>query len=336
MQMEKQQASITIPDKQEMQDIHFWGKMINWGLDYSMYVVFFILIVLSSILSPYFLSWANFTNILRQVSFNGIISIGMCMVILMRGIDLSVGSIFGLANVLVAGFASWGFWGVLGVALVVGLACGAFNGILVTKVKIEPFVVTLGTLIIARGLAFIYTEGVLIPNITQFRFIGAGYLVGIPVPAIIMIVLFALAYFIQTSTVFGRRCYAVGGNPEAAKMAGISVDYYLFLSYVVAGVLAAFSGLIMVARMTTGEPTAGNMFELDAIAAVVMGGTTFHGGRGGIIGTIFGVLILGIISNILNLMNVSSYTQLVVKGFFLIFAVVLSEIRKNVATLNFK
>ncbi len=332
MSNEGKSISTTAAGEQESKGGTFWGKTINWLLDYSMYVVFFVLIVLSSVLSPYFLSWANFTNILRQVSFNGIISIGMCMVILMRGIDLSVGSIFGLANVLVAGFASWGFWGVLAVSIIVGLAFGVFNGALVTKIKIEPFVVTLGTLIIGRGLAYIYTGGVLIPNITQFRFIGAGYILGIPVPVIIMAFMFGIAYFIQTSTVFGRRCYAVGGNPDAAKMAGINVNFYVFISYVVAGALSAFSGLIMVARMTTGEPNAGTMFELDAIAAVVMGGTTFHGGRGGIIGTVFGVLILGIISNILNLMNVSSYTQLVIKGFFLIFAVVLAEIRKMVTT----
>ncbi len=330
--MGNEAKSISIPaaGEKELKGQRFGEKTINWLLDYSMYVVFIILIVLSSALSPYFLSWSNFTNILRQVSFNGIISIGMCMVILMRGIDLSVGSIFGLANVLVAGFANWGFWGVLAVALFVGLAFGVFNGVVITKIKIEPFVVTLGTLIIGRGLAYIYTGGTLIPNITQFRFIGAGYIIGVPVPVIIMILMFAMAYFIQTSTVFGRRCYAVGGNPDAARMAGINVNFYLFVSYVVAGVLSAFAGLIMVARMTTGEPNAGTMFELDAIAAVVMGGTTFHGGRGGIIGTVFGVLILGIISNILNLLNVSSYTQLVIKGFFLIFAVVLAEIRKMV------
>jgi ribose/xylose/arabinose/galactoside ABC-type transport system permease subunit len=332
MNNEGKAISISAAEEKELKGGSFRQKMINWLLDYSMYVVFIVLIVLSSFLSPYFLSWPNFTNILRQVSFNGIISIGMCMVILMRGIDLSVGSIFGLANVLVAGFAPWGFWGVLAVSIIVGLAFGVFNGVLVTKIKIEPFVVTLGTLIIGRGLAYIYTGGVLIPNITQFRFIGAGYLLGIPVPVIIMALLFAIAYFIQTSTVFGRRCYAVGGNPDAAKMAGINVNFYIFVSYVVAGVLSAFSGLIMVARMTTGEPNAGTMLELDAIAAVVMGGTTFHGGRGGIIGTVFGVLILGIISNILNLLNVSSYTQLVIKGFFLIFAVVLAEIRKMVTS----
>ena len=332
MNNEAKSISISAGQERRLKGGGFREKTINWLLDYSMYVVFIVLIVLSSVLSPYFLSWPNFTNILRQVSFNGIISIGMCMIILMRGIDLSVGSIFGLANVLVAGFAPWGFWGVLAISILVGLAFGVFNGALVTKMKIEPFVVTLGTLIIGRGLAYIYTGGTLIPNITQFRFIGAGYLLGIPVPVIIMFLLFAVAYFIQTSTVFGRRCYAVGGNPDAARMAGINVNFYLFLSYVVAGVLAAFSGLIMVARMTTGEPNAGTMFELDAIAAVVMGGTTFHGGRGGIIGTVFGVLILGIISNILNLLNVSSYTQLVIKGFFLIFAVVLAEIRKMVTT----
>lgn len=308
------------------------GKFGNWIMDYSMVVVFLLLIILSALLSPYFFSWPNFSNILRQVSFNGIVSIGMCMVILLRGIDLSVGSVFGLSAVLVAGFAPWGFWGVLGIAVLVGLAFGGFNGWLITRLRIEPFVATLGTLIVGRGLAYIYTGGVLIPNVTQFRFIGAGYIAGIPVPVVIMVIAFGFAYFVQKSTVFGRKCYAVGGNPEAANMAGISVNFYKFMSYVVAGVLSAFSGLIMVARMTTGEPNAGTMLELDAIAAVVMGGTTFDGGRGGIIGTIFGVLILGVIANILNLLNVSSYTQMVIKGFFLIFAVVLAEIRKTVIT----
>ena len=306
------------------------ATVFNWTMDYSMVVVFLLLILLSSLLSPYFFSWPNFSNILRQVSFNGIVSIGMCMVILLRGIDLSVGSVFGLSAVLVAGFASWGFWGVLAIALLVGLAFGLFNGWLITGLRIEPFVATLGTLIVARGLAYIYTGGVLIPNVTEFRFIGAGYVGGVPVPVIIMAIFFILAYVIQESTIFGRRCYAVGGNPVAANMAGINVNFYKFISYVVAAVLAAFSGLIMVARMTTGEPNAGFMLELDAIAAVVMGGTTFDGGRGGVIGTIFGVLILGIIANILNLLNVSSYTQMVIKGFFLIFAVVLAEIRKTV------
>jgi ribose/xylose/arabinose/galactoside ABC-type transport system permease subunit len=330
MKNEAKPMPVSLAEERELEAKSSLVRVGNWLVEYSMYVVFIVLIVVSTILSPYFLSWANFTNILRQVSFNGIISIGMCMVILMRGIDLSVGSTLGLSAVLVAGFADWGFWGVLALAIVVGFAIGAFNGLMVTKVKIEPFVATLGTLIIGRGLGYIYTQGVLIPNITQFRFIGAGYLFGMPIPALIMICFFAIAFFIQTSTVFGRRCYAVGGNPEAAKMAGINTSLYLFLSYVMSGVLAAFAGLIMTARMTTGEPSAGFMFELDAIAAVVMGGTTFHGGRGGIIGTIFGVLILGIIANILNLLNVSSYTQMVIKGFFLIFAVVLAEIRKMV------
>jgi ribose/xylose/arabinose/galactoside ABC-type transport system permease subunit len=317
----KNEAKPMPVDLTEERELEVKGGLVrvgNWLVEYSMYVVFIVLIIVSTLLSPYFLSWANFTNILRQVSFNGIISIGMCMVILMRGIDLSVGSTFGLSAVLVAGFADWGFSGVLVLAILVGLAVGVFNGLMVTKVKIEPFVATLGTLIIGRGLAYIYTQGVLIPNITQFRWIGAGYVFGMPIPALIMICFFAIAFFIQTSTVFGRRCYAVGGNPEAAKMAGINTSFYLFLSYVMSGILSAFAGLIMTARMTTGEPSAGFMFELDGIAAVVMGGTTFHGGRGGIIGTI------------LNLLNVSSYTQMVIKGFFLIFAVVLAEIRKMV------
>jgi ribose/xylose/arabinose/galactoside ABC-type transport system permease subunit len=328
--MADHQHDVAIPQSSKLEIRKLVDAIVNILLDYSMVVVFVVLVLFSSILSPYFFSWANFSNILRQVSFNGIVSIGMCMVILMRGIDLSVGSVFGLSAVLVAGFASWGFWGVLPVAIVTGAAFGSFNGSLVTKLKIEPFVATLGSLIIARGLAYIYTGGVLIPNVTQFRFLGAGYILGIPVPAIIMTLLFALAYLIQTSTPFGRKCYAVGGNPVAAHMAGINIQFYILMSYVVSGVLAAFSGLMMVARMTTGEPNAGFMLELDAIAAVVIGGTTFHGGRGGIIGTIFGVLILGMIANILNLLNVSSYTQMVVKGLFLIFAVVLAEIRKTV------
>ncbi|MDQ0338715.1 ribose transport system permease protein [Caldalkalibacillus uzonensis] len=288
-----------------------------------------LLIIVLSILSPNFLTLNNILNVLRQVSINALIAFGMTFVILTGGIDLSVGAILALSGAMTAGMLSAGMDPVLAVllGLLSGTVMGALNGLLVTKGKVAPFIATLATMTIFRGLTLVYTDGRPITGLESdlFRMLGAGYLFVIPLPVIWMTLSFIILYLILKNTTIGRHVYAIGGNEEATRLSGVNVDRVKIFVYSLTGFLSAMAGIILTSRLDSAQPTAGFTYELDAIAAVVLGGTSLTGGRGWIVGTLIGALIIGILNNGLNLLNVSSFYQQVVKGAVILLAVLLDR-----------
>ncbi|HJF32424.1 MAG TPA: ribose ABC transporter permease [Sporosarcina psychrophila] len=289
-----------------------------------------LIVIIISIMSPNFLTLNNLLNVLRQVSINALIAFGMTFVILTGGIDLSVGSILALTGAVTAGLMAGGMDPLLAMflGLLLGAVLGAINGVIIAKGKVAPFIATLATMTIYRGLTLVYTEGKPISGLGDsqaFQLLGKGYFFGIPVPVITMAITFGILYFILKKTTFGRRVYAVGGNEEASRLSGISVDRIKIYVYALTGMLAALAALILTSRLNSAQPTAGNMFELDAIAAVVLGGTSLTGGRGWIVGTLIGALIIGVLNNGLNLIGVSSFFQQVVKGAVILVAVLLDR-----------
>ncbi|MER2262394.1 MAG: ribose ABC transporter permease [Psychrobacillus sp.] len=289
-----------------------------------------LLVVIITILSPNFLTVNNLMNVLRQVSINALIAFGMTFVILTGGIDLSVGSILALTGAVTAGLLASGMDPILAmlIGLILGAVLGAINGIIISKGNVAPFIATLATMTIYRGLTLVYTEGRPISGLgdsVSFQMIGKGYFLGIPVPVVTMAAAFGVLYFILKKTTFGRRVYAVGGNEEASRLSGIKVGRIKIYVYALTGALAALASLILTSRLNSAQPTAGNMFELDAIAAVVLGGTSLTGGRGWIVGTLIGALIIGVLNNGLNLIGVSSFFQQVVKGAVILLAVLIDR-----------
>ncbi|OZS78420.1 ribose ABC transporter permease [Tetzosporium hominis] len=290
----------------------------------------FLIITIITILNPDFLSVNNLLNVLRQVSINAIIAFGMTFVILTGGIDLSVGSILALTGAVTAGMMAGGTDPILAMllGLILGALLGAVNGVLIAKGNVAPFIATLATMTIYRGLTLVYTEGRPISGLGDsltFQMLGKGYFFGIPVPVVTMLVSFGILYFILKKTTFGRRVYAVGGNEEASKLSGIKTGRIKIYVYALTGFLSALAALILTSRLNSAQPTAGQMFELDAIAAVVLGGTSLTGGRGWIVGTLIGALIIGVLNNGLNLIGVSSFFQQVVKGLVILFAVLIDR-----------
>jgi ribose transport system permease protein len=289
-----------------------------------------LLIIVVSIMNPSFLTISNIFNVLRQVSISAIIAFGMTFVILTGGIDLSVGSTLALTGAVAASLLAGGTDPIvsMGVALILGLVLGAFNGVIITKGKVAPFIATLATMTIYRGLTLVYTNGKPISGLgdhASFQLFGKGYFLGVPIPVITTIVSFAILAFILHKTTFGRRVYAVGGNEEAAKLSGINADRVKIAVYAISGFLAALSALILTSRLNSAQPTAGESYELDAIAAVVLGGTSLNGGKGWIFGTLIGALIIGVLNNGMNLIGVSSFWQQVVKGIVILLAVLLDR-----------
>lgn len=303
-------------------------------IKYKSLVGLLTLIVVVSILSPSFLSSKNIFNILRQTSVNGIIAAGMTFVILTGGIDLSVGSILAISGAVCASLLVSGkgiFVAVLA-ALVIGALVGFLNGFIITKGKLQPFIATLATMTILRGLTLVFTDGKPITLgsgdlAVAFGKIGGGTILGIPTPAIIMIVVFLVCGYVLNNTTMGRHTYALGSNEDAAKLSGLNTDKIKIAVYTVSGILAAVAGIIITSRLYSAQPTAGESYELDAIAAVVLGGTSLTGGKGKISNTIVGALIMGVLSNALNLLDVSSYYQMMIKGVVILIAVLLD--RKN-------
>ena len=273
----------------------------------------------------------NVFNVLRQISTNMLLACGMTMVIILGGINLSVGSVIAISGVIAAGCVSRYNMSIpvsflIGVGL--GLVFGVFNGFIISRTTIPPFIVTLATMNIARGLAGVYTGGSPVRVVSkEWQWLGAGYFVGIPVPVIIMALFFILSALIMNKTKLGRHIYAVGGNPLAARFSGINVAKVKFLVYTYSGIMAGIAGVILASRMYSGQPTAGEGAEMDAIAAVVVGGTSMAGGSGKLGGTLIGALIIGILSNGLNLMNVNSFWQTVVKGVVILMAVFIDYLR---------
>lgn len=289
-----------------------------------------ILIVIVSILNPSFLEPLNILNLLRQVSINALIAFGMTFVILTGGIDLSVGSILALSSAFVANMMVAGFDPILAIIIgcLLGGVMGMVNGLLITQGKMAPFIATLATMTIFRGLTLVYTEGNPITGLGDsltFQLFGRGYQFGIPVPAITMIITFAILWVVLHKTSFGRKTYAIGGNEKAATVSGIKVSRVKIMIYTLAGLLSALAGAILTSRLNSAQPTAGTSYELDAIAAVVLGGTSLSGGRGRIVGTLIGALIIGTLNNGLNMLGVSSFYQMVVKGIVILIAVLIDR-----------
>ncbi len=293
---------------------------------YGLILSFLLLCLVLTILSDRFLTVSNIVNVLRQSTINGIIAVGMTLVILTAGIDLSVGSILALSSVITASMLQSGtpVPAAILIGLGIGAACGLINGVTITKASVPPFVTTLGMMTIARGLALVFTGGKPITGLPEtFRFIGTGSVGPIPTPIIIAAMVFIIGYILLTRTSLGQFIYAIGNNPVAARYAGISVSSNITLVYVISGLLAALAGLILIARLGSAQPTAGIAFEFAAIAAVVVGGTSFAGGQGGLGGTLIGVLIIAVLSNGLNLLNISSFYQPVVSGIVIALALLL-------------
>ncbi|PZE20082.1 ABC transporter permease [Paenibacillus xerothermodurans] len=297
---------------------------------YSVAFAFIILVILAACISDSFLSLSNIRNVLRQISIVGIISIGMTFVILLGGIDLSVGSVLALSGtVIMASQVEYGMSP--GMSILLGLAAGALigviNGCMVTYGKITAFITTLAMMTIARSIALYYADaGAISGSSTAYSEIGNGYMLGIPIPVVIFAVTAVAAYIVLEKMVLGRRIYAVGGNIQAARLSAVPVYQVTILAYMICGLTAAIGAVIETARLNSvSTSSSGHMYELDAIAAVIIGGTSLAGGRGRIIGTLFGILILGVLSNILNLVNISPYIQGVVKGAIIVAAVILQK-----------
>lgn len=292
------------------------------------------LVAVVGILSPSFFTVPNLLNVLRQTSINAIIAAGMTFVILTGGIDLSVGSILGFSGAVAANLlmAGQNIVVVLLASLIVGGGIGFLNGLIISKGKLQPFIATLATMTILRGATLVFTDGKPISfgssaGAQVFGKIGGGNILGIPTPVLIMIIVFLVCYYILHQTKMGRYTYALGGNEESTKLSGINTDKIKIFVYTVSGLLAAIAGIIITARLFSAQPNAGTGYELDAIAAVVLGGTSLTGGKGKISGTVVGALIIGILSNALNLLSVSSYFQMIAKGIVILIAVLLD--RKN-------
>jgi len=296
---------------------------------FGMLAAFLLICLLLSLLTPNFFSLQNMTIVLRQVSINGILAIGVTFVIIAGGIDLSLGSVVALAGVVAALFAHPGDYPLLApvvLAIAVGLAIGGLNGLAVTQGKVAPFIVTLGMMTIARGLALVVSDGRPVTNLSEsFNAIGGGNFMGVPIPIIIFAVVIALASLLLNQTRIGRYMYAVGGNEKAAYAAGVRVKSVKMIAYMICSGLAGLAGIVLASRINTGQPNAGVAYELDAIAAVVIGGTSLAGGIGTIGGTVLGVLLIGVINNGLDLMNISSYYQQIIKGVIIIAAVLIDR-----------
>ena len=299
---------------------------------YKSFLGLALLIAVVSLLNPAFLSPKNIMNILRQTSVNAVIAAGMTFVILIGGIDLSVGSILGISGAVCASILVSGHGVAIAVlaALIVGAVVGFLNGFVIAKGKLQPFIATLATMTVLKGLTLVFTNGnpiTLGSNDLAMAFgnIGGGTIFGIPTPAIIMILVFMVCYYILHNTKMGRYTYALGSNEEATKLSGLNTDKIKIWVYTISGILSAVAGIIITSRLYSAQPTAGSGYELDAIAAVVLGGTSLNGGKGKITGTIIGALIIGVLSNALNILDVSSYYQTMVKGAVILLAVLLDR-----------
>jgi putative xylitol transport system permease protein len=305
------------------------GATRRWGLVGAFFLFFTFLAFATP--SGTFLSGRNLVFVLLQISVNTILASGMTMVILSKGIDLSVGSVVALSGVVGADLVAQGWPVPLAAAAAIGLGAlvGLVNGASIVYLRVAPFIATLAMMTAARGLAYLYTDGVSVGNLPEsFTVWGSGRIGPVPVPVIVAAVVVAGTAILLGRTVFGRRLYALGGNEEAARLAGVRVGRAKILIYTLMGALAALGGILLAARLGAGDPKAGQLFELTAIAAVVVGGTSLAGGRGGVWGTVLGALIIGVLDNGLVLMDVSAFWQMVVKGLVILGAVALDRGRR--------
>ena len=307
-------------------------KASNYIQDLGALIALVLLVLIIGAISPEFRTVSNFLSLLRQSSINGFIAFGMTCVILTGGIDLSVGSVLALTTAFCASFISGGMPVGLAMilALLIGVAFGLLSGLLVTKGRLQPFIATLITMTVYRGLTMIFMDGKPISNLGDsflLKLVGKGNLFGIPIPVILFLIVFAIFVFVLEKTTFGRRIYATGSNWKSAKLAGVNIDMTKMAAYAISGCMAAVSGLILLSRLGSAQPTLGDGYELDAIAAVALGGTSMNGGRGLIWKTFVGFLIIAVLNNGLNILGVSSYYQDVVKGFVILVAVMSDQKR---------
>ncbi|MGL4269619.1 MAG: ribose ABC transporter permease [Plesiomonas sp.] len=303
-----------------------------WLLEQKSLIALLVLIAVVSFLNPNFFMLDNLLNILRQTSVNAIIAVGMTLVILTAGIDLSVGSVLALCGAVAATLVGLEMpvYVVIPAALALGAALGGISGVIIAKGKVQAFIATLVTMTLLRGATLVYTDGRPVSTgfsdaADHFAWLGTGYLFGIPVPIWLMVVVFIAAWYMLNHTRMGRYIYALGGNESATRLSGINVDRVKIAVYALCGLLAALAGLIVTARLSSAQPTAGTGYELDAIAAVVLGGTSLAGGKGRIMGTLIGALIIGFLNNALNLLDVSSYYQMIAKAVVILLAVLVDN-----------
>lgn len=301
-------------------------KLMSKMQDMGALIALVLLVIVISIISPEFRTIDNFLSLMRQSSINGFIAFGMTCVILTDAIDLSVGSVLALSTALCAAFIKAGVPVGLAIllSLIIGTVLGSVSGVLVTKGRLQPFIATLITMTVYRGLTQIFMNGKPISGLGDsllLKFIGRGSVFGIPVPVILFVLIFILFTFVLEKTTFGRRIYSTGSNATSAKLAGVNTGRTKLAAYAISGCMAALSGMILLSRLSSAQPTLGDGFELDAIASVALGGTSMSGGRGRIWGTFVGVLIIAVLNNGLNILGVSSYYQSVVKGIVILVAV---------------
>ncbi|MEJ3627813.1 ribose ABC transporter permease [Vibrio vulnificus] len=307
----------------------------EWLIEQKSLIALLFLIVVVSFLNPNFFTVDNILNILRQTSVNAIIAVGMTLVILTAGIDLSVGSVLALCGAFAASLVAMEVPVLIAMptALLAGAALGAISGVIIAKGKVQAFIATLVTMTLLRGVTMVYTDGRPISTgftdtADAFAWFGTGYALGIPVPVWLMVIVFAAAWYLLNHTRFGRYVYALGGNESATRLSGINVDKVKIGVYAICGLLAALAGIIVTSRLSSAQPTAGMGYELDAIAAVVLGGTSLMGGKGRIMGTLIGALIIGFLNNALNLLDVSSYYQMIAKAAVILLAVMVDNKNK--------
>ena len=307
----------------------------EWLIEQKSLIALLMLIIVVSFLNEYFFTVDNLLNILRQTSVIAILAAGMTLVILTAGIDLSVGSILALCGAFAASMISMEIPVLIAVpvALLGGAALGSIAGVIIAKGKVQAFIATLVTMTLLRGVTMVYTDGRPISTgftdvADAFAWFGTGYLFGIPVPVWLMVGVFSGIWYLLNHTRFGRYIYALGGNESATLLSGINVDRIKIGVYAICGLLSALAGIIITSRLSSAQPTAGMGYELDAIAAVVLGGTSLAGGRGRITGTLIGALIIGVLSNALNLLDVSSYYQMIVKAAVILLAVLVDNKHK--------
>ena len=304
---------------------------------YSTYGVFFILVIeflIFSLASKSFLTLGNSLSVGRQMSFTGIAAIGMTLVMLTGGIDISVGSMLAMADVLCAKLSAdvgLPLWIAVVITLLIGALFGLINGAAVTRLHIPALIATLATQTILKGIAYLLTNAVPVKNLSAtYKFLGQGYIFGvIPVPLIITVALYVLAWWYLDKTYLGRRVYLSGGNEEAARLSGINTKWTITGTYVFSGVFAAIAGVLMAARLGSGQPSVGSGFEMDVITATVLGGISVNGGKGKVVNVFVGACIMGVLANGMTMLNINQYLQWIINGLVLLFAVTMSNLRKS-------
>jgi len=302
-----------------------WGSLLSI---YGIYIALLILVIVFSLASPVFLSVENLLNILRQVSIVGICAVGMTFIMLTGGIDLSVGSMIGVSGMTCASLIALGFPPVLAIAaaLALGVVFGILTGVIINELAIPPLIATLGLMISLRGVSYMIGGGLPIYSLPpDLKFLGQGYLLGIPFPVVLMLLALFLGHVVLTYTPFGRRVYGTGGNEEASRLSGVNIKRIKYQVYLIGSTLASFAGIILMARVNSGQPDGGNGYELDVITAVVLGGVSIFGGVGRLTGVVAGVLIMGVLANGMILLNIDDYVQWVVRGGVLLAAVALDQ-----------